>query len=85
MTLAHRDVQGLCMNPRSAPGSSWGWRVGQGLRQEDLWQCDHDDSIIITAKISNVPGRGERTRGKGDIVSVQSRKGGKALLVCLQN
>ena len=53
------------------------------MRQEDLRQCDHDGSIIITAKIANVSRHGERTRGKGDIVSVQSRKQGKALLVCL--
>lgn len=48
------------------------WGTGRRISQR---LCNRNDPLIITAKLSNVHGCGERMWGKGDTVSLQSSKG----------
>ena len=85
---SEREVAQMCPTLATPWTAAYQAPPSMGFSRQKYWSgvpLSSPDSIIITAKMSNVPGRGERMRGKGDIVSVQSRKGGKVLLVCLQN
>ena len=85
---SEREVAQMCPTLATPWTAAYQAPPSMGFSRQKYWSevpLSSPDSIIITAKMSNVPGHGERMRGKGDIVSVQSRKGGKVLLVCLQN